>query len=226
MLKRGSAIAKRQGYYPTTGYCDMPGDTCQEACGAEYVECPTDGSFTSCHSTTDGTHCCTDGTGNACGAGDYCTHDASGSTYCCPQNLNAEECAKELGLDVPLIPDSAETSTPIAVPTGVSDSVAVPSPSPTEVEEEEEEETSSGAVVSPSSTPAEPSPSPSSARASSSTRTAASQSVALPSVTSSSARLPNATSTGPGLPQFTGGAAKIAGSGAVMFAAVAGLVVL
>ncbi|EMD62626.1 hypothetical protein COCSADRAFT_173064 [Bipolaris sorokiniana ND90Pr] len=217
MLKRGSAIAKRQGYYPTSGVCDKPGDTCAEACGAEYVECPSNGSVTSCHSTTDGSHCCTDGTGNACGAGDYCTHDNRGQTYCCPENLNAEECAKQLGLDVPLIPDSAETTTPVAEPTGV------PSPTPTEVSESavetETEEETSAVLVSSSS----PSPSPSTARVSS-TRMTASPSVELPTVASS--RLPNATSTGPVLPQFTGGAAKIAGAGAVVFAAVAGLVIL
>ncbi|KAJ6201798.1 hypothetical protein J3E72DRAFT_410159 [Bipolaris maydis] len=216
MLRRGSAIAKRQGYYPSSDVCNGPGSTCASACGAEYVECPSDGSVTSCHSTTDGSHCCTDGTGNACGPGDYCTHDNRGQTYCCPENLNAEECAKQLGLDEPLIPDSAATPTtpPVAEETAV-----VPSPSAVLV---------SSSSPSPLPSPS-PSPSPSSSTTRpSSTRTTAEPSASLPTVasSSSSSRLPNATSTSPGLPQFTGGAAKMAGAGAVAFAAVAGLVIL
>ncbi|EUC43801.1 hypothetical protein COCMIDRAFT_99903 [Bipolaris oryzae ATCC 44560] len=227
MLRRGSAIAKRQGYYPTSDVCSGPGDTCAEACGAEYVECPSDGSVTSCHSTTDGSHCCTDGTGNACGPGDYCTHDNQNQTYCCPENLNAEECAKQLGLDVPLIPDSAETTTPVAEATGVPSLSPTPSPTETEtesaVETETEEETSTVLVsASPSSLP--------STTKLSSTKTTASPSAALPSVakssSSSSTKAPNATSTSPGLPQFTGGAAKVAGAGAAVLAAVVGLVIL
>jgi len=65
MLKRGDALAKRQGYYPETETCNGSGTTCAEVCGAETVECPSnDSSFLTCHSTLDGSHCCADGTGS------------------------------------------------------------------------------------------------------------------------------------------------------------------
>lgn len=64
MLKRGNAIAKRQGYYPDTSDCGV-GDTCEEACGPNQVECPSNSLTTLyCHSSVDGSHCCTDGSGS------------------------------------------------------------------------------------------------------------------------------------------------------------------
>lgn len=54
MLKRGDAIVKRQGYTPDTTSCGT-GDTCEEACGAGQVECPSNSAFTLyCHDFTDG----------------------------------------------------------------------------------------------------------------------------------------------------------------------------
>lgn len=64
MLRRGDAIAKRQGYYPDTVNCGR-GDTCEEACGVNQVECPSNSLTTLyCHSSVDGSHCCTDGSGS------------------------------------------------------------------------------------------------------------------------------------------------------------------
>lgn len=64
MLKRGDVIAKRQGYYPDTSNCGV-GDTCEEACGPNQVECPSSSLTTLyCHSSVDGSHCCTDGSGS------------------------------------------------------------------------------------------------------------------------------------------------------------------
>jgi hypothetical protein len=62
MLRRGDAILKRQGYYPTTHYCGE-GDTCAEACGPTYVQCPSNAD-TYCYDPSVGDHCCRDGTGS------------------------------------------------------------------------------------------------------------------------------------------------------------------
>ena len=62
MLRRGDAILKRQGYYPTTHLCGE-GETCAEACGATYVQCPST-SGTYCYDPAVGDHCCRDGSGS------------------------------------------------------------------------------------------------------------------------------------------------------------------
>jgi hypothetical protein len=63
MLVRGEAIAKRQGYTPEQTNCGL-GRTCQDACGASYVQCPSTDNRIHCHNPSTGTHCCTDGTGS------------------------------------------------------------------------------------------------------------------------------------------------------------------
>jgi len=61
MLKRGEAIAKRQGYYPTSTPCGE-GDTCAEACGAGQVECPANVGRGVCFDPA-AAACCPDGSG-------------------------------------------------------------------------------------------------------------------------------------------------------------------
>jgi hypothetical protein len=63
MLARGEAIAKRQGYTPEQRPCGT-GRTCQEACGAGSVQCPSTDNKQHCHYPSTGTRCCTDGTGS------------------------------------------------------------------------------------------------------------------------------------------------------------------
>jgi hypothetical protein len=63
MLARGEAIAKRQGYTPEQRPCGT-GRTCQDACGAGSVQCPSTDNKLHCHIPSTGTHCCTDGTGS------------------------------------------------------------------------------------------------------------------------------------------------------------------
>jgi hypothetical protein len=65
MLKRGHAIAKRQGYTPELVDCPGRGNTCAEICGAETVQCPSNNSLKlSCHSSLDGSYCCPDNSGS------------------------------------------------------------------------------------------------------------------------------------------------------------------
>jgi len=111
MLARGDVIAKRQGYVPQQRTCGS-GRTCQEACGPNHVQCPSTDSRTHCHDPTTGTHCCLDGTGNACRAGYYCTTDGLGRTYCCPDGLQNAECAKLYSLTISLMRETSRTALP------------------------------------------------------------------------------------------------------------------
>lgn len=61
MLPRDDLI-KRQGYYPGTSYCGR-GDTCEEACGPTYKQCPSDAG-TYCFEPGKNEECCPDGTGS------------------------------------------------------------------------------------------------------------------------------------------------------------------
>ncbi|KAF1849664.1 uncharacterized protein K460DRAFT_1708 [Cucurbitaria berberidis CBS 394.84] len=107
MLKRGDAIAKRQGYYPNTNTCGR-GDTCEKACGPNQVQCPSKSLTTLyCHSSIDGSHCCSDGSGKSCRKGFYCTSDGAGKTYCCPDGIDTPECARQYSLTVSLIRESS-----------------------------------------------------------------------------------------------------------------------
>ncbi|KAF2466904.1 uncharacterized protein BDR25DRAFT_236045 [Lindgomyces ingoldianus] len=108
-------MQKRQGgYYPTTHFCGR-GDTCAEACGATYVQCPSDAGIY-CYDPTIGEHCCPDGTGNSCSAGYFCSHDGAGTTYCCPDGMELSECAAAYSLTVSLIKETGS----VPVPTGGS----------------------------------------------------------------------------------------------------------
>ncbi|KAF3032291.1 hypothetical protein E8E12_001630 [Didymella heteroderae] len=115
MLKRGDMILKRQGYTPETETCGR-GETCEEACGLNSVECPSSDSTTLyCHLSNDGSKCCPDGSGNSCDAGYYCTSDSGGDTYCCPDGSDTAGCAQQYSLSVSLIRQTA-TPTPSATP--------------------------------------------------------------------------------------------------------------
>ncbi|KAF2794690.1 hypothetical protein K505DRAFT_201982, partial [Melanomma pulvis-pyrius CBS 109.77] len=123
MLKRGDALLKRQGYYPTTHLCGK-GSTCAEACGPTQIQCPSDYGLY-CYDPAVGDHCCTDGTGNSCSKGYYCTTDGAANTYCCPDGMDTGSCAAAYSLTVSLI---RESSTAV-VPTSVG-STAVPAFTP------------------------------------------------------------------------------------------------
>ncbi|EDU46902.1 hypothetical protein PtrSN002B_011498 [Pyrenophora tritici-repentis] len=218
MLKRGEVLTKRQGYYPQSDICNGSGTTCQEICGADKVECPSSNpNFLRCHSTLDGTHCCTDGTGNACGPGDYCTNDGAGNTYCCPEGITAEKCAQEFGISVSLIPDAPTGGVPS--PTG---SIVIPVASLTEVSSNIPAET-------PVDSATEDSSSTSDDTVSTSTKSSTTRPPALPtsfaSAALSTSKAPNAISSS-SLPQFTGAAAKVGSAGMAILVGGAGLLFL
>lgn len=109
MLARGDALAKRQGYYPTTRPCGK-GSTCPEACGAGTEQCPSKSGLY-CHNPSTSA-CCPDNSGKACNTGYFCTTDGkpNPSTYCCPNGMDLDTCAKQYSLTVSLI---RQTSTPV-----------------------------------------------------------------------------------------------------------------
>ncbi|ORY00102.1 hypothetical protein BCR34DRAFT_494877 [Clohesyomyces aquaticus] len=112
------AMQKRQaGYYPTTHICGV-GDTCQEACGPDSVQCPSNEGIY-CFEPKLGEHCCPDGSGNSCDAGYYCTHDGAGTTYCCPDGSKLADCAAQYSLTVSLIAETGSISLPTGAPSTI-----------------------------------------------------------------------------------------------------------
>jgi len=118
------AMMKRQGgYYPGTHLCGQ-GDTCAEACGPTEITCPSDpGTGLYCYDPVAGDHCCSDGSGNSCSSGYYCTTDGAGSTYCCPEGSDTADCAAAYSLTVSLasisfapIPTSPSSGSPASAP--------------------------------------------------------------------------------------------------------------
>jgi len=115
----GGMMKRQEGYHPTTTPCGT-GDTCEEACGAETRQCPSDyGLF--CYRPGLGQKCCPDGTGNSCDDGYYCTSDGAGSTYCCPDGIDTVDCARAYSLTISLI-----SLTDVAVSTYVPESTGSP----------------------------------------------------------------------------------------------------
>lgn len=139
---------------------------------------------------------------DACDAGFYCTNDGSGNTYCCAEDLTAEECAAEFGLTVSLIPDSATAEVPSATET-IEDPEETTIESGTDSFTESLAETPSFTSDVPAETPVE------------------SPTLGLPTLPS--ATMTNATPTGPNSPAFTGGAARVRNTGVIILAGVAGV---
>lgn len=118
----GSMIKRQGGYYPTTHTCGQ-GTTCEEACGAGQITCPsTSGLY--CYDPAIGDTCCPDGTGNSCSVGYFCTSDSAGNTYCCASGMSLSDCGAAYSLTVALI---SETGTVVATAATSSGSQVAPS---------------------------------------------------------------------------------------------------
>ncbi|UNI21640.1 hypothetical protein JDV02_007614 [Purpureocillium takamizusanense] len=90
----GQELQRRStnGYEPETSQCGK-GNTCAEACGPGYDQCATTDNVAHCFNPAAGESCCTDGSGNSCAKGYYCTHDHSKRTWCCPNEMDLAACA-------------------------------------------------------------------------------------------------------------------------------------
>lgn len=114
-------LMKRQaGYQPTQHKCGN-GATCADACGAGYITCPSNDGQTHCYDPDIKETCCPDGTGNSCSDGYFCTQDATGGTWCCPDGMSLAACAAAYSLTGTLVsetPTAAPTSGPSATDSG------------------------------------------------------------------------------------------------------------
>ncbi|KAJ6784615.1 hypothetical protein PWT90_11008 [Aphanocladium album] len=114
----GLSLMRRasDGYVPETTKCGA-GNTCAEACGAEFAECPSKDGVSHCFNPAAKQSCCQDGSGNSCDAGYYCTHDHKAQTWCCPEGMDLAACAAAYS-----VTGGLEKATPTPTPT--------PTPSP------------------------------------------------------------------------------------------------
>lgn len=127
-----------------------------------------------------------------CNAGDYCTHDSAGLTYCCPDGMSLEACAAAYSLTGAL-----ETALPTPTATA-SDSVE---PVAT-ITDDDTEPTATESLNTPSATETD-------------------DDSGEATLTLTFPGEETATATGPGSPEFTGGAAKMARAGMAVLAGAA-----
>ncbi|KAI1327505.1 hypothetical protein F5Y16DRAFT_399286 [Xylariaceae sp. FL0255] len=97
------------GYSPGEQLCGV-GQTCAEACGEGFEQCASKDSFTHCYDPTSRQICCPGGTGDSCDPGFYCSGDAKGATWCCPDSMSLTECASKFGTG-PLTSDGGTSGT-------------------------------------------------------------------------------------------------------------------
>jgi len=135
-LNTAFGLMKRQaGYQPTQTYCG-PGTDCASSCGTGYVQCASSDGDLHCYDPTIQQTCCPDGTGNSCDEGYFCTSDASGNTWCCPDGMSLAACAAAYSLTGVLISETATsppTSTSISSPAAVTASPSGPATTTTVV---------------------------------------------------------------------------------------------
>ncbi|KAF4977587.1 hypothetical protein FZEAL_5901 [Fusarium zealandicum] len=119
----GVSLSRRAspGYQPEQSVCG-DGSTCAEACGKGYETCPSNDDSTHCFNPTVKQTCCSDGSGNSCDHGYYCTHDTKSQTWCCPDSMDLVQCAASYGLKDALESDAAYTSTTAAPTTSTTTS--------------------------------------------------------------------------------------------------------
>ncbi|KAK4226793.1 hypothetical protein QBC38DRAFT_479672 [Podospora fimiseda] len=134
----GVVRREEPGYQPESAVCGS-GNTCEEACGTGYQTCASIDSKIHCFNMDAGQTCCPDKSGNSCDAGYYCASDKSAGTFCCPDDMNLEECAKEYSVSGGLV---AQTAAPEPTTSSTSSVASTTSSEAT---------TSSAAVTSSSS---------------------------------------------------------------------------
>ncbi|KAG6009585.1 hypothetical protein E4U21_001952 [Claviceps maximensis] len=109
MALPGQSLMRRDtsGYKPDQKHCKA-GNTCAEACGATYAQCPGGlPDVAHCFNPAIGQSCCTDNSGNSCDAGFYCTHDDKKQTWCCPNGMDLNACAAAFSV-AGLVPATAQ----------------------------------------------------------------------------------------------------------------------
>ncbi|KAE9372169.1 hypothetical protein N431DRAFT_558064 [Stipitochalara longipes BDJ] len=106
-INQAFGLMRRQaGYQPTQTFCG-PGTDCASSCGAGYTQCASTDGDLHCYNPTVQQTCCPDGTGNSCDLGYFCTSDASGGTWCCPDGMSLAACAAAYSLTGALVSETA-----------------------------------------------------------------------------------------------------------------------
>ncbi|KAI0594031.1 hypothetical protein F4775DRAFT_462096 [Biscogniauxia sp. FL1348] len=103
---------REDGYAPEQEICG-DGATCSEACGKGYQQCASKDNLIHCYDTANKQTCCPGNTGSSCDDGYFCSADQDGATWCCPDSMTLQECAKKYGLPGTL---TSETPSATSVP--------------------------------------------------------------------------------------------------------------
>lgn len=117
----GLSLMRRDtnGYTPDVTKCGN-GDTCAQACGAGFAQCPSEDKVAHCFNPTAKQACCLDGSGNACDDGYYCAHDTNKKSMCCPNGQDLVACAAANSVRGGLQTGALTTSTPTPTSTSTS----------------------------------------------------------------------------------------------------------
>ncbi|KAI1639782.1 hypothetical protein F4809DRAFT_43554 [Biscogniauxia mediterranea] len=107
---------REDGYAPEQEICG-DGATCSEACGKGYQQCASKDNLVHCYDTANKQTCCPGNTGSSCDDGYFCSTDQDGATWCCPDSMTLQECAKKYGLPGTL---TSETPSATSVPSSTS----------------------------------------------------------------------------------------------------------
>ncbi|KAI2464536.1 hypothetical protein F4781DRAFT_68448 [Annulohypoxylon bovei var. microspora] len=100
------------GYSPEQQFCSS-GDTCAEACGKGFDQCPSKDGMVHCFNKAGNQTCCPGQTGDSCDKGYFCSADDKGNTWCCPDSMTLKQCAAAYSLPGSLIvPTPTSTSKP------------------------------------------------------------------------------------------------------------------
>ncbi|KAJ4357129.1 hypothetical protein N0V85_009515 [Neurospora sp. IMI 360204] len=119
-------VVRRQdnpGYQPEQTVCGT-GNTCSEACGAGFETCASKDDSVHCYNAGAAQICCPNASGSSCDAGYYCAADNQQETWCCPNGMGLEECAKAYGVDSGLVSQTAEATSTSTTFTSSTSSVA------------------------------------------------------------------------------------------------------
>ncbi|KAI1210913.1 uncharacterized protein F4807DRAFT_459141 [Annulohypoxylon truncatum] len=113
------------GYSPEQQFCSS-GDTCAEACGKGFDQCPSKDGVVHCFNKAGNQTCCPGQTGDSCDQGYFCSADDKGNTWCCPDSMTLKQCAAAYSLPGSLIVPTP-TPTPTPKPTSSTNASATKS---------------------------------------------------------------------------------------------------
>ncbi|KAH9891362.1 hypothetical protein F4778DRAFT_784955 [Xylariomycetidae sp. FL2044] len=124
----GGLDRRQEGYSPEQEICGT-GNTCAEACGEGYDQCTSSDDVIHCYDKGGKQTCCPQDTGDSCDDGYFCSSDEAGATWCCPDSMTLQECAKAYNLPGSLVSETTASATASTSAAPVSSTI--PSPAST-----------------------------------------------------------------------------------------------